>query len=903
MASRTFDRAVKAVHLAHEVQYGSPLHSVMERARAAIEQEPEVLYVVEGGHIVQGSSEAVFFGDDGELTVTSMSESSRLEWVKPIETTSAAIATGFGPRFRAAEFNQLKAWRTKAQARKGAKAIGWPAYSPEPVHTRLSGLAWALKDAHYGYLSRKSYEELLASMSESLDEDAIVILGGLGAAALGALLSKLAISAKRVIQRVLKLHKQGKESEAEKMLAKMGTKDRRQFEALMTAQTQQLKRKRYESSVGEALAEMIVNDGRRMKACVDAIEQGLVVTPIHEDSVSDLELELTEHEVLIILDWQDALREAVDGATPALIAEYGELLGEFERDVAEGNYEHAESIAEVVCEALQLDEYAKKTMSSRMSSLRSRRSGVTAEVKSGKKTRTEVQRSNRAKRKAMKMSPSKKLQAKRYRRRTSHHAARRTSLTARESVQEEKAEYAIIAGAKKRRTFGTRASLLKWAKENGFEYTGDHRARGSFGSAPILQGAPKFSGIAGPMNDGGRVRYETQASQAMSISRREAAPQTVLDHVEEETREDRKYRIESGMTDVQLDALAAFGIGPRYLPKPRKTHECPECKESNAYWHEAHADTGMDEMVLRCPDCGSDTSKNESVDEDTNAHGIEFGERALLAMWEEEDDATKGTFEEWRAAHFTPGLSEGKTGRNAPVPTGTITLSKLISFYKPHGGDVSQFREDGYVVTLTKFKRRVFFAYDDSFKGGSGLKFKAQGYYDERSPSLKQLESLDEKAPPGFKGTVKAMKADGIPDERAFALAWSMYKKGAKSHRKADGSPKNEASQNYANLNDAVIHEAGYTEGVTEVWYRKPGTQASALKDLAETHVLVGTLDEKRPEAVFGMMQGARWSPNGEARTLITELGLTHTSMGIGDVVKVGQSAHICEHMGFKKLR
>jgi hypothetical protein len=50
-------------------------------------------------------------------------------------------------------------------------------------------------------------------------------------------------------------------------------------------------------------------------------------------------------------------------------------------------------------------------------------------------------------------------------------------------------------------------------------------------------------------------------------------------------------------------------------------------------------------------------------------------------------------------------------------------------------------------------------------------------------------ENIAEKAPPGFKGTVKAMKKHKDIDN-PFALAWSMKNKGFKSHKKADGSDK-----------------------------------------------------------------------------------------------------------------
>ena len=52
-------------------------------------------------------------------------------------------------------------------------------------------------------------------------------------------------------------------------------------------------------------------------------------------------------------------------------------------------------------------------------------------------------------------------------------------------------------------------------------------------------------------------------------------------------------------------------------------------------------------------------------------------------------------------------------------------------------------------------------------------------------------EQVDEKAPPGFEGTVKAMKKHKDIDN-PFALAWSMKNKGYKSHKKADGSMKKE---------------------------------------------------------------------------------------------------------------
>jgi len=37
-----------------------------------------------------------------------------------------------------------------------------------------------------------------------------------------------------------------------------------------------------------------------------------------------------------------------------------------------------------------------------------------------------------------------------------------------------------------------------------------------------------------------------------------------------------------------------------------------------------------------------------------------------------------------------------------------------------------------------------------------------------------KTKQLEEKAPPGMKALVKGFKADGMDDDKAFALAWSI---------------------------------------------------------------------------------------------------------------------------------
>ena len=57
-----------------------------------------------------------------------------------------------------------------------------------------------------------------------------------------------------------------------------------------------------------------------------------------------------------------------------------------------------------------------------------------------------------------------------------------------------------------------------------------------------------------------------------------------------------------------------------------------------------------------------------------------------------------------------------------------------------------------------------------------------------------KTKQLDEKAPPGMKALVKGFKADGMDDDKAFALAWSIYNKKKKSEEKTPARPQEDDS-------------------------------------------------------------------------------------------------------------
>lgn len=119
------------------------------------------------------------------------------------------------------------------------------------------------------------------------------------------------------------------------------------------------------------------------------------------------------------------------------------------------------------------------------------------------------------------------------------------------------------------------------------------------------------------------------------------------------------------------------------------------------------------------------------------------------------------------------------------------------------------------------------------------------------------------------------------------------------------------AASQYASLADA------YPEGSTEVWYwndeagrdmmmganwlQKKG-QMPTPETLEQTHVKIGTLRETNPDKVFGMMQGENWSPQGEARDLISKSNTGHTSMSVGDIMKVGSTYLMVDRFGFHDI-
>ena len=121
----------------------------------------------------------------------------------------------------------------------------------------------------------------------------------------------------------------------------------------------------------------------------------------------------------------------------------------------------------------------------------------------------------------------------------------------------------------------------------------------------------------------------------------------------------------------------------------------------------------------------------------------------------------------------------------------------------------------------------------------------------------------------------------------------------------------------YTTLNDASKLHSELAHGTTEIWYSKSkhfrdmsgGTRylekhrlLPTADTLETTHTKIGSIDTVDLNRIFGLMQGDRWSPNGEARDLIGNSTAGHTSMSVGDIIKMNGIMHMVDDYGFVVL-
>lgn len=72
-------------------------------------------------------------------------------------------------------------------------------------------------------------------------------------------------------------------------------------------------------------------------------------------------------------------------------------------------------------------------------------------------------------------------------------------------------------------------------------------------------------------------------------------------------------------------------------------------------------------------------------------------------------------------------------------------------------------------------------------------------------------------------------------------------------------------------------------------------------KNLEETHVLLGKVGETDLDKVYMIMNN--WGVGEESNKFLMDKGVHHTSMSIGDIIKIGDDIFFVDRMGFKNIK
>jgi hypothetical protein len=114
----------------------------------------------------------------------------------------------------------------------------------------------------------------------------------------------------------------------------------------------------------------------------------------------------------------------------------------------------------------------------------------------------------------------------------------------------------------------------------------------------------------------------------------------------------------------------------------------------------------------------------------------------------------------------------------------------------------------------------------------------------------------------------------------------------------------------YDSLNDAALIHRILKLGATSIWYHKPdvardicfGLKYCQINNI-KIHILLGRIDSKNPDEIFIALQSEEYSPEGQARRLIKNLELTHTSMSVGDIIEFDGKYMFCDNLGWTELK
>lgn len=81
------------------------------------------------------------------------------------------------------------------------------------------------------------------------------------------------------------------------------------------------------------------------------------------------------------------------------------------------------------------------------------------------------------------------------------------------------------------------------------------------------------------------------------------------------------------------------------------------------------------------------------------------------------------------------------------------------------------------------------------------------------------------------------------------------------------------------------------------------GTPLLTVSSLQEEHIQLGNINASGKGGLWVAMQAENWSPNGEARPVLEKLGLTHTSMSVGDAIRDEEGSYWeCVEWGWRRI-
>jgi hypothetical protein len=108
------------------------------------------------------------------------------------------------------------------------------------------------------------------------------------------------------------------------------------------------------------------------------------------------------------------------------------------------------------------------------------------------------------------------------------------------------------------------------------------------------------------------------------------------------------------------------------------------------------------------------------------------------------------------------------------------------------------------------------------------------------------------------------------------------------------------------------IHPIYKTYGTTEIWYYCQSSMKLdfylnpekyiTIDDLTKTHILLAKINDRNLDSIFSCMQSEIYPEVVDTKPLFASKKITHTSMSIGDVIKIDTEYFVCSHFGWKKL-